>query len=78
MLPLEKFIKSCNAADSFPKNVVPYETCEYILTDYFNRLDDREEVLFSPGDKASLILWEYNDDRHGNATVIHIMRIVLI
>ena len=65
MLPLERFIESCNVADSFPKNALLHQPPNYNLTDYFERLDDREEVLFSPRDQASLIIWEYNDDKNG-------------
>lgn len=53
--------RSCNAAGSFPKNVVRSTTSRHHLEGFFRRLNDHKGRLFCEDGKASLDLWEFYD-----------------
>jgi len=55
------FVKSCDNADQFPKNILQPTLTDDILTDYYERLNSRQD-LFSPEDEATLEIWEYSDE----------------
>lgn len=63
MLLAEKFIDSCDHADSYPTNLLRQETfIDYSLTDYQERLKERASELFSPEGQGCLRIWQYDDE----------------
>lgn len=66
---MNRFIKSCNQADNFPRNLVHHETYEHNLLTYVDRLDEREDKLFSKEENGSLDLLEYDELSRKRASV---------
>ncbi|KAI9866764.1 MAG: hypothetical protein M1813_000706 [Trichoglossum hirsutum] len=58
---MESFMKSCDAAAEYPRNLIYHNTYDYNLEAYVKRLDERESDLFSIESKASLDFWDFNE-----------------
>ena len=58
---MNDFIHSCNAAATYPKNLVSRGEYQHTLQNYVNHLDSRESNLFGSEDKASLEFWDLVD-----------------
>ena len=61
---MNDFIQSCNAAATYPKNLISlseYRGYQHSLQTYVDHLDSRESGLFGSEDKAALDFWDLND-----------------
>jgi len=58
---MEHLSASCNAAATYPRNLVRPNTYEYDLIGYTKRLDERQDSLFCNENKAVLDFWECHD-----------------
>ncbi|CAG8952521.1 hypothetical protein HYFRA_00009625 [Hymenoscyphus fraxineus] len=67
---MNRFTESCNQADKFPRNLVQHETYEHNLLTYYDRLDEREEELFSEEPEAFLDLLEYDGATRKRKSVV--------
>jgi hypothetical protein len=61
----ERFRKSCNESEEYPKCLVNPATHEYNLKSYRERLDDQSSRLFCSDLKADVDIWEYVDSSSG-------------
>jgi hypothetical protein len=57
----ELLLKSCSAAETFPKNLVHHGTPKYLLDAYYERLNETPGRRFCQDGDASLDIWEYYD-----------------
>jgi hypothetical protein len=62
---MEHFLKSCEQASSFPKNLIRQDTYQHNLEAYVERLDKTQPYLFSNEDNGSLDLMEYDVQTQG-------------
>jgi len=62
---MEHFLKSCEQASDFPKNLIHQDTYQHNLNAYVERLDKRQLDLFSDEEKGSLDLMEYDVQTRG-------------
>ena len=62
---MEHFLKSCEQAASFPKNLIHQDTYQHNLDAFVERLDDRQLDLFSEEDGGNLDLMEYDVQTRG-------------
>jgi hypothetical protein len=59
------FARSSKDAATFPRNTVRSTTSPHQLGGFSRRLDEHDRRLFCPDGKASLDLWEYDDNVEG-------------
>ena len=62
---MNDFVRSCNAAATYPKNLIFSGEYQHTLQNYVDQLDMREGNLFGPRDKASLDFWDLDDGATG-------------
>jgi hypothetical protein len=65
---MNDFIHSCNAAATYPKNLISTEEYQHNLQSYADQLDQREVQLFSVEDKAHLGFWDLDEGASGIST----------
>lgn len=58
---MNHFINSCNAATTYPKNLISPSEYQHTLQTYVDELNVREEKLFDTDDKAALDFWDLGD-----------------
>lgn len=59
------FVRSCNEAVWFPRNLVSHNSYDYNLKAYVDRLDERESQLLCAEERGSLDILDYDDQLHG-------------
>ena len=59
------FSRSCLDAATFPRNAVRSTTSPHQLNGFSRRLDEHDKRLFCPDGRASLDLWQYDDNDKG-------------
>ncbi|KAL1988664.1 hypothetical protein VTN96DRAFT_8364 [Rasamsonia emersonii] len=53
---------ACNAADTYPKNLIRTQAFRHTLQSYRNRLHEQQQLLFDPNPKYTVVdLWEAYD-----------------
>ena len=57
----EQFVRSCNEAAWFPRNIVNHDTYDHNLKAYVGRLDTQESSLFCDESKACVNLLDCDD-----------------
>ncbi|KAF4628548.1 hypothetical protein G7Y89_g9603 [Cudoniella acicularis] len=62
MLHPDQLGKSCETFMTYPKNIVRSTTPQHYLQQYYNRLSSHQDRIFCDDGKASLDIWEYDDD----------------
>ena len=62
---MEQLISSCDAANSYPMNLVKQSVYEHILSAYSRRLDEQDSRLFRSETEASLDFWDFDHDGEG-------------
>ena len=62
---MNDFIDSCNAAGTYPKNLISPREYQHTLQRYVDHLDQCEEDLFGLEDKAALEFWDLEDGATG-------------
>ena len=66
---MNDFAHSCNAADTYPKNLISSGAYQHTLQNYVDRLDERDNKLFvDVEDEAVLDFWELDDALAGIAS----------
>ena len=63
---MNDFIHSCNAAATYPKNLLSPGEYQHTLQGYVDRLNQREKELFGSEDKAALDFWDLDDGATGD------------
>ena len=58
---MNDLVNSCNAAATYPKNLISPGEYQHSLHNYVHQLDERERQLFDIDDKAALDFWDLND-----------------
>lgn len=58
---MDDFVNSCNAAATYPKNLISPGEYQHSLQSYRDQLDEREKQLFDVESKATLDFWELDD-----------------
>lgn len=61
VVEMNDFVHSCNAAATYPKNLVSHGEYQHTLQSYVDRLDSREGNLFGSEYNASLDFWDLED-----------------
>ena len=61
LVEMNDFIHSCNAAATYPKNLISHGVYLHTLQSYVDRLDSREGNLFGSENNASLDFWDLDD-----------------
>lgn len=64
---MNDFVHSCNAAPTYPKNLISPGEFQHSLQNYVNQLDERDALLFDVENKAALDFWEL-DDGHASTS----------
>ena len=64
---MDQVFRSCNASADYPKNLIQSNIHEFMVLSYFDKLNDREEDLFSAEDKAALEFWELGAGSKGTS-----------
>ena len=64
----DSFVKSCEAAERYPENVVRHNTYMHNLKAYREMLNMRAPLLFCPEEMTCLDVWEYYDTNSGLST----------
>lgn len=59
---MNDFVNSCNAAATYPKNLISPGEYQHSLQNYVDQLDDRERQLFDVDDKAALDFWDLDNE----------------
>lgn len=64
---MNDFIHSCNAAATYPKNLISPREYQHTLQSYVDHLDAREkdEDLFGDENQAALEFWDLDDGATG-------------
>lgn len=62
---MNDFIHSCNAAATYPKNLIFPGEYQHALQTYVNNLDLHEDELFGAEDRAALDFWDLDDGATG-------------
>jgi hypothetical protein len=60
-MAMDDFVNSCNAAATYPKNLISPGEYQHSLQSYRDQLDEREKQLFDVETKATLDFWELDD-----------------
>lgn len=63
---MNDFIHSCNAAATYPQNLISSEEYQHNLQEYVEQLNQREPELFDTEDKAYLEFWDLDEGASGN------------
>lgn len=58
---MNHFASSCDAAATYPKNLISPNEYQHTLQGYVDELNVREEKLFDIDDKAALDFWDLDD-----------------
>ena len=58
---MNDFTHSCDAAATYPKNLLCPGEYQHTLQNYVDHLDSREKDLFDVEDKAFLDFWDLDD-----------------
>ena len=58
---MNDFVHSCNAAATYPKNLISHSEYQHTLQAYVQRLDEREHELFGSEDNAAIDFWDLDD-----------------
>ena len=56
----DRFVKSCDEAAWFPRNLVYHDSYDYNLKAYVGRLNERESQLFCRSENANVDFWDYD------------------
>ena len=57
---------ACNAADTYPNNLIRTQAFRHSLQSYWDKLQDEHPRLFDPDPKYTVIhLWEVFDEQNG-------------
>jgi hypothetical protein len=62
---MNDLINSCNAAATYPKNLIAPGEYQHTLQTYVDHLDLHEGELFDSEDKAALDFWDLDDGATG-------------
>jgi hypothetical protein len=65
---MNDFVNSCNAAATYPKNLISPDEYQHSLQNYVDQLDERESQLFDADDKATLDFWDLDDEAAGTCS----------
>ena len=63
---MNDFVRSCNAAATYPKNLVSPGEYQHTLQSYVDHLDVREKDLFGVESNAALDFWDLDDGTTGS------------
>ena len=58
---MNDFNHSCNAASTYPKNLISPGEYQHNLQSYVHQLDQRQDELFDIDAKAALHFWDLED-----------------
>lgn len=61
LFAMNDFIHSCDAAPTYPKNLISPGEYRHTIQSYVELLDNREKNLFDVESKASLDFWDLDD-----------------
>lgn len=62
---MNDFIRSCDAAATYPLNLISPGEYKHALQSYVDHLDQQEEQLFGAENKAALDFWDLDDGATG-------------
>lgn len=57
----DSFLVSCNAASTYPRNIVSLNPYSHITDMYIERLKEEEQRLFCVESRSDVELWEYRE-----------------
>ena len=75
---MDDFIHSCDAAATYPKNLISHGEYQHTLQNYVDRLDSRERQLLGSEASASLEFWDLDDEAASNCSALRLTRWRLI
>lgn len=58
---MNELVNSCNAAATYPKNLISPGEYQHSLQTHLDQLDERESQLFDVDNKAALDFWDFDD-----------------
>lgn len=58
---MNDLVHSCNAAPTYPKNLISSGEYQHTLQNYVRQLDEHDTQLFDVEDQAALDFWELHD-----------------
>lgn len=62
---MNDFVHSCDAAATYPQNLISPNEYQHTLKSYIDDLNLREKYLFGSEDKAALEFWDLDDGATG-------------
>lgn len=65
---MNDFAHSCNAAQTYPKNLISPGAYQHTLQNYVDHLDQHDRQLFDVEDEAVLDFWELDDALAGTGS----------
>ena len=66
---MDRFTRSCNEAADYPLNLIRHNTYPHRLTAQVERLDDRENELFSSEENGKLEVMDYDVQKQTCQTI---------
>ena len=65
---MDELSRLCRTASKYPSNLVNHNVCQYILDSYFQRLNQRQDLLFQNETKPAALDFIELGEQEGGGT----------